>query len=108
MRTVEGPFFRRVVQQRRQQPSPLPTGELYGRLSARLIDRLGPPSDHSSARTASTRDGKGILFVAHDGEVYPAGFLPLGLGSVRDTPLATIYRDDPMLRRIRAMDAYST
>ena len=104
VRTVEGPFFRRVVQQRRQQPSPLPTGELYGRLSARLIDRLGPPSDHSSARTASTRDGKGILFVAHDGEVYPAGFLPLGLGSVRDTPLATIYRDDPMLRRIRAME----
>lgn len=104
VRTVEGPFFRRVVVQRRQHPEVLPTGVLYGRLSARLVERLGPPSDHSSARTASTRDGKGILFVAHDGEVYPAGFLPLGLGSVRDTPLATIYRDDPMLRRIRAME----
>ena len=34
--------------------------------------------------------------------MYPAGFLPLELGSVRDTPLATIYRDAPLLRDIRA------
>ncbi len=104
VRTVEGPFFRRVVVQRRQEPDVWPRGGLYERLAARLVELNGPPSDHSSARTAATRDGKGILFVAHDGEVYPAGFLPLGLGSVRDLPLATIYRDDPMLRRIRAME----
>ncbi|HYQ73742.1 SPASM domain-containing protein [Cellulomonas sp.] len=44
------------------------------------------------------------MFVAHDGEVNPAGFLPLALGNVRDRPLAEIYRDDPLLRRIRAAE----
>lgn len=102
VRTVEGPFFRRVVLQRRHRPDVRPLGQRYAALSARLVELLGPPSAHSSARTASTRDGKGILFVAHDGQVYPAGFLPLELGSVRDTPLATIYRDAPLLRDIRA------
>ena len=68
------------------------------------MDRLGPPEGRSTAHTASTRDGKGIVFVSHDGEVYPAGFLPLPLGSVRDRPLAEIYRESPILRQIRAAD----
>ena len=62
---------------------------------------MGPPAGLPRAQTASTRDGKGIVFVAYDGEVYPAGFLPLGLGNVCTTPLAEIYRDDPQLKQIR-------
>jgi radical SAM protein with 4Fe4S-binding SPASM domain len=75
---------------------------LYRRLSARLTELLGPGSERPSAHTAPTRDGKGIVFIAHDGEVYPASFLPLGLGSVRARPLREIYRDHPLLRSIRA------
>jgi radical SAM protein len=103
LRTVEAPFFRRVVQERRAGHTP-PADALYGRLHDRLTALLGPPAERSTAHTASTRDGKGIIFVAHDGEVYPAGFLPLNLGSVRDQPLAAIYRDHPTLQRIRAAD----
>ena len=40
--------------------------------------------------------------MAHDGEVYPAGFLPLGLGNVTDQPLRDIYTGHPLLRDIRA------
>jgi radical SAM protein len=103
VRTVEAPFFRRVVATRRSG-GPVPSGELYRRLSSRLVELLGEPQEgrRPSAHTAATRDGKGIVFVAYDGEVYPAGFLPLALGSVRDRPLAEIYRDDPRLRAIRA------
>ncbi len=103
VRTVEAPFFRRVVAQRRDG-SAAPTGQLYRSLHDQLVEDLGPPRERSSAHTASTRDGKGIVFVAHDGEVYPAGFLPLGLGSVRETPLADIYRDNPVLLQIRSME----
>ena len=104
VRTVEAPFFRRVVV-RAPRPAGPPQRRLVRRHSrTRLVERLGPPGQRSSAHTAATRDGKGIVFVAHDGEVYPAGFLPLGLGSVRDTPLAEIYRDNPVLRQIRAME----
>ncbi len=104
IRTVEGPFFRRVVVQRRESPTAVPSGAVYRELSMQLVERLGPPGEKSSAHTAATRDGKGIVFVAHNGEVYPAGFLPLGLGSVRDLPLAEIYRDNPVLLSIRSME----
>lgn len=101
VRTVEAPFFRRVVTARRAG-APAPDTASYRRLSADLTRLLGPASGTASAHTAPTRDGKGIVFVSHDGEVYPAGFLPLALGSVRSRPLAAIYRDDPLLRSIRA------
>ncbi len=100
VRTVEAPSFRRVVALRRAGGPP-PDTPLYRALTGRLGLLLGPPDGRPSAHTAATRDGKGILFVAHDGEVYPAGFLPLGLGNIRDRPLCDIYRDDPLLRMIR-------
>jgi AdoMet-dependent heme synthase len=101
VRTVEAPFFRRVVRARRAGAPP-PDSALYRRLSAHLTGLLGPGTGHPSAHTAPTRDGKGIVFVSHDGQVYPAGFLPLGLGSIRARPLREIYQDDPLLRAIRA------
>jgi len=100
VRTVEAPFFRRVVVERRAG-GPAPDTELYRRLSGRLLTLLGPARTTPSAHTAATRDGKGILFVAHDGQVYPAGFLPLELGSVRDRPLADLYRNHPVLLGVR-------
>ncbi len=101
VRTVEAPFFRRVVAERRAGASPVDS-DLYRQLRARLQAVLGPPSHRPRAQTTATRDGKGILFVAHDGAVYPAGFLPLKLGNVRTRPLADIYRRHPLLRAIRA------
>ena len=94
VRTVEAPFFRRVAAQRAAGGAPAP-GPLYQNLSHRLADLLGPATSMTRHVTAATRDGKGILFVSHDGEVYPAGFLPLPLGSVRDRSLQDIYRGRP-------------
>ncbi len=103
LRTVEAPFFRRVVTERRAGGA-VPSTGVYRALSQRLTEVLGPPVSRSTAHTAATRDGKGILFVAHDGEVYPAGFLPVGLGNLRDQPLHEIYRDNALLRQIRAAE----
>ena len=103
IRTVEAPFFRRVVTERRAG-MPVPQTAVYTGLAGRLTELLGESDRRPSAHTAATRDGKGILFVAHDGEVYPAGFLPIGLGNLRERPLSEIYRDDPLLRQIRAAE----
>jgi radical SAM protein len=100
VRTVEAPFFRRVVFCRQKGDS-APAGALYKALSGRLETLMGPGAGRPRAQTASTRDGKGILFVAHDGEINPAGFLPLPLGNVRAESIATIYRDHGLLRAIR-------
>jgi radical SAM protein len=104
VRTVEAPFFRRVVAQRAAtSPDAFALGPLHARLSARLREHLGAPG-RSRAQSMGTRDGKGILFVSHDGDVYPAGFLPIVLGNVRARSVVEIYRDDRLLRAIRASD----
>jgi radical SAM protein with 4Fe4S-binding SPASM domain len=108
VRTVEAPFFRRVVAWRstgRGGEDPRLThglGPLYEMLAARLREQLGEPSSEPLAQTQGTRDGKGVVFVAHNGEVYPAGFLPLSLGNVRRESIVDIYRSHPLLRDIRA------
>ena len=104
IRTVEAPFFRRIVVERREQPDRKPNSGRYLVLSSKLRDLLGKGDERSSAHTAATRDGKGIIFVAHDGQVYPAGFLPMHLGSIRDLPLAQIYRENEVLLSIRSMN----
>jgi radical SAM protein with 4Fe4S-binding SPASM domain len=109
VRTVEAPFFRRVVGQRRalgDDADPVAAfglGALYERLTLRLQRRLGAPGS-SRAQSVGTRDGKGILFVGHDGDVYPAGFLPLRLGNVRQDDVVDLYRTHPVLRAIRATE----
>ena len=103
IRTVEAPFFRRVVKRRLEGDS-APTSDLYSTLSSELTTLMGPATQRIRAHTTSTRDGKGIVFVAYDGEVYPAGFLPQPLGNVLTTPIAEIYQDNLLLRQIRASE----
>jgi radical SAM protein with 4Fe4S-binding SPASM domain len=105
VRTVEAPFFRRVAAERmlggtaEVAPS---SRDLYLRLRQQLEDRLGLPTAPVRAPSAATRDGKGIIFVAANGDVNPSGFLPLRLGNVRTQRLSAIYRQAPLLQRIRA------
>ncbi len=107
VRTVEAPFFRRVVAERRALADEVDPaarfglGSLYRRLVDRLRAVLGPPGE-SRAQSVGTRDGKGILFVAHDGDVFPAGFLPVRLGNVREDDIVELYRRHPLLRAIRS------
>ena len=101
VRTVEGPFFRRVRQQRAEGVSGPATSDLYDRLHTRLEELLGEPTRDVCAPSAATRDGNGIIFVGASGDVYPSGFFPLSLGNLRRTSLIDIYRVSPILRAIR-------
>ncbi len=108
VRTTEGPMFRRVAVTRRllelngyDPDEVLRPGQLYRRLVARLRELLGEPEGRPLATTTGTRDGKGIIFISHDGIVYPSGFMPYPLGSVRTKSIVEIYRNNEMLRKIR-------
>ncbi len=46
-------------------------------------------------------DGKGILFISHEGNVQPSGFLNLVGGNVRAESLTNIYRNSPVFLRVR-------
>lgn len=87
IKTTEAHHYRRIAAQRMQR-----------HLSEEQI------VETPVGRGFGIRDGNGIIFVSHLGEVYPSGFLPLGVGNIRSDSLVTIYRDSPMLRSLRDAD----
>ncbi|GAB4330541.1 MAG: TIGR04053 family radical SAM/SPASM domain-containing protein [Dehalococcoidia bacterium] len=86
VRTTAGPQFRRIVAQeaRERGRPPLPASPAAG---PRHLMRVN--------------DGDGFCFVSHTGDVCPSGFLPVAAGNVRETSLASIYRDSALFRRLR-------
>jgi radical SAM protein len=82
--TTEAPSYRRVVLQ--QMRSEGLTGEQIKRSPV--------------ARSFGIRDGHGIVFVSHTGEICPAGFLPFGAGNVRKDHLVDVYRNAPLFRSL--------
>ena len=100
VRTSEGPHFRRVCIQRRAG-APAPRGELYAHLASRLRELEGEPTAAPLLRVNATGDGKGIVFIGHDGEVHPSGFMPLSLGNVKQGNLKDIYTTHPLLVEMR-------
>ena len=100
VRTAEGPHFRRVRAERENSHAS-PSGSLYEGLAARLRKLEGEPASSPSLKSTPTRDGKGILFVTYDGEVYPSGFLPIRTGKVPSESLSSIYRSNPLFKALR-------
>ena len=107
IRTVEGPMFRRLALRLKLEEAlygrhSYSGGRLYRVLVDELRSLLGDPLSEARAQTTGTRDGKGVLFVSYNGDVYPSGFLPLPLGNVRKEPLKSIYtRGEGVISKLR-------
>ncbi|MBC7274089.1 MAG: TIGR04053 family radical SAM/SPASM domain-containing protein [Streptomyces sp.] len=111
-KTTEAHHFRRVALQRKiladlgeDHVSALRLGPLYQELRERAAD-LGLDTGGRRARRPplDVNAGRGFVFVSHTGTVHPSGFLPLGAGSVRDTPLTEIYRTSELFTGLRDAD----
>ena len=100
VRTAEGPHFRRVRLERERGQEP-PHTSLYSELAARLLEIEGAPTHAASLKSTATRDGRGIMFVAYDGEVYPSGFLPISSGKVPFEHLNSIYKSNGLFVGLR-------
>lgn len=85
VKTTEGHHFRRVLIQK------------HGGGAARSRPGLHSP--------AGIRDGRGVMFISHTGEVSPSGFLPIVCGNVRVTHPAEVYRHHPLFVSLRDNDA---
>ncbi len=100
VRTAEGPSFRRVRLERQNHASP-PEGDLYQSLAKKLLSIEGEPTDRTQFKPTLTGDGRGIMFVSHDGEVFPSGFLPLRTGKVPADNLRSIYGSNALFTELR-------
>lgn len=77
----------------------------YRRIGHTLLSKRGLSEEAIRktpvGRSFGIRDGNGISFVSHRGEVFPSGFLPLSAGSVREAPLTQIYRRSTLFQGLR-------
>ncbi len=62
---------------------------------------------HPLRRSFGIRDGNGIMFISHTGEIQPSGFLPLGLGNVKRQSPVEVYRDEVLFRALRVPQYFS-
>ncbi len=96
VKTTEAPHYRRYVMQQGGNP-------------------LAGPKASTALEAASARghraplgviDGKGIMFVGQNGEIYPAGFLPICCGHFPRDSVVEIYQHHPTFRALRDVDHF--
>lgn len=73
----------------------------------RILDQLSIAPQHShgdqqlSRMTRGCLAGRNVCFVAHDGEVFPCGYLPLSAGSIHQQSLPNIWQDAMLFEELR-------
>jgi radical SAM protein len=103
VKTTEAPHYRRFVLQ--QGGDPLAGPQREGREERGEGRGEGKPGHHRRA-PLGVGDGKGIMFVSHTGEIYPAGFLPVCCGRFPQDSVVEVYRNHPTFLALRNADAF--
>jgi radical SAM protein with 4Fe4S-binding SPASM domain len=61
-----------------------------------------PAGRHAmNAMTKGCLAGTGVLFVSHQGEIFPCGYLPVEAGNVRRQPFRQIWEQSPLFADLR-------
>jgi radical SAM protein len=108
IKTTEAPHYRRFVLQHGGDPlagpgerEPEQRGEGRGERG-----EVQHPSSHHRRAPLGVGDGKGIMFVSHTGEIYPAGFLPVCCGQFPRDSVVETYQKHPVFLALRDPDHF--
>jgi radical SAM protein len=97
IKSTEAQHYRRYLLQKRTEMRR--QGTVPGE---RMPHFLGVESADGIGRAPKgINDGKGFVFISHQGEVFPSGFLPVSAGNVRTQSLADLYRHSPLFKAMR-------
>lgn len=111
IKATEAPHYRRIAIQRADAvdlDESFPVGPLRTLLrhdTAQLLTGH-EPMRRSARAPIDVNAGRGFAFIDHLGTVYPSGFLPVAVGSVREQRFSEIYCDAPLLRELRTPTAF--
>jgi AdoMet-dependent heme synthase len=101
----EGYHYRRVLLQRRAAEAGITVEDLLcdveKKHSTPADVRTSPKANRILRAPLGVNDGKGIVFISHQGDVQPSGFLNLVGGNFRRESLASVYRNSPLFLRLR-------
>ncbi|MDO5554376.1 MAG: TIGR04053 family radical SAM/SPASM domain-containing protein [Planctomycetia bacterium] len=95
IKTTEAPHYRRYVLEHGGDPLAVPQ-KVTREMSAEAVHRAG---EHRAP--LGITDGRGIMFTGHNGEIYPAGFLPLSCGQFPRDSVVEVYQNHPLFRKLR-------
>ncbi len=90
IKTTEAPHYRRIFIQKMKK-----SGDRTVKLASLPV-----------SRGFGIRDGNGIMFISHLGDVNPSGFLNIKAGNVRQQNLVDIYRNSEVFSKIRNPENY--
>ncbi len=88
------PMYRRVAIQRRRQEVGQDEEVTFQGAGFQYDDGLNRP-------TRGVNDGNGFLFISHQGDIMPSGFLPITAGNVREDNVVDVYRNHSLFRDLR-------
>lgn len=97
VKTTEAPHYRRFVLQQGGNPLAGPRAAQATHVGGRHGGHRGP---------LGIGDGKGVMFVNHLGEIYPAGFLPHLCGRFPKDSVVDVYQNNPVFRALRNPDGF--
>ncbi len=107
VKTTEAPHYRRYVLQHGGNPLAAPRPEQSAGAPPTPVAHEVGPAEGSPVPLSKHRaplgvgDGKGVMFVSHSGEIYPAGFLPLLCGRFPHDSVVNVYQNHPAFRMLR-------
>jgi radical SAM protein len=110
VKTTEAPHYRRYVLEQGGDPlagPPMhggPGGHAHGTESKGHPG--GAPSGRGHRAPLGVGDGKGVMFISHTGEIYPAGFLPLQCGKFPEDSVVEVYQNHPTFQALRDPDSF--
>jgi MoaA/NifB/PqqE/SkfB family radical SAM enzyme len=115
IKTTEAPHYRRFVLQRHGDPlagpsvalaAHPPTPNRADRGSENQRDVQHGPRDRAHRAPLGVRDGNGIMFVGHTGEIFPAGFLPIECGRFPQDSVVNTYQNHATFLALRDPDQF--
>ena len=104
IKTTEAPHYRRFVLQRNGDPLAGPQRQSASRGAGSSVadaPRSVLSRERKHRAPLGVRDGNGIMFVSHVGEIYPAGFLPLQCGRFPENSVVDAYQNHPSFVSLR-------
>ncbi|MFA9478755.1 TIGR04053 family radical SAM/SPASM domain-containing protein [Phycisphaerales bacterium AB-hyl4] len=93
IKTTEAPHYRRFVLQH-ADTLPRVTAAAGG-----VGGPTGPPM-------TGVRDGNGVMFVSHVGQVFPSGFMPITCGRFPQDSVVDVYQHGELFKQLRNPDGF--
>jgi len=99
IKSTEAQHYRRFLLQKRTEAK---RAGLIQSGARKPLEFLGVSTPDGIGRAPKgINDGKGFVFVSHQGDVFPSGFLPVSGGNIKDNSLKHIYQTSPVFTALR-------